>query len=319
MNLLCLALLASISDALVLNQQSSHKVSGLYNLHIPKCGGTSFDSDVRTYFPDFHHSEGCYDDHTSERMITMLRNPRTHVLSQYFHCRTSKYHSYGQKLIHASFPEWIESWYDHLTEMDRFKHQPFCCYRPNNLMTARFSCGNGISEKDAHFHPAPIPLLKEKIANLTFVGLLEAYSESLCLLRIRETGQFPDECDCETERVGHTVDKPIEVKHITNGVQKHNISDYSEDVLKKVDKLTSLDKVLYELGKARFLADVQEAEKRHHKRILCRSLDSTTHAHRYVDEYASEGTDGYEQGKSEGECRKWVAEAERAGFPLAPQ
>lgn len=222
----------------------------LFHFHIPKCAGGSFHHDITASLPELEiqSSEACYEDHRDSRMVSMLRDPRTHVLSQYFHCRTSRDHAYGHGFVHATFPEWIDSWSDHLTEMEQFKSKAFCCYYPNNLMAARFTCGSGISERAAHFHPAPMQVLKEKIGNLSFVGLVEAYPESLCLLRIRETGKFPEDCECGADSSGVSQ----RVSHDTHGTHVHSISDYSEHVIKKVDKLTAIDRELYEFGKKRF-------------------------------------------------------------------
>lgn len=280
----------------------------LFLLHIPKCAGTSFRGDARKFLP-LRSSEACYEDYKDLRMAALLRDPRAHVLSQYFHCRTSDDHSYGHDFVPATFPEWIDSWSDHLSEFEQFESQPFCCYTPYNMMAARFSCGNGVSEQESHFHPEIMDVLKEKIANLSFVGLAEAYSESLCLLRIRETGQFPEECECGNKQ-------GISKTHVTHGSQPHKTSDYHEDVLRKVDKLTAIDKALYEFGKKRFFDDIQAVENKYKKKILCRELVFNTLTEKDFDDEEGSPTKQLVEHGVAGTCRKWQDEAKEKGYPL---
>jgi hypothetical protein len=306
MKLLCLALLVFDSHALRGMEQTSRSASGLYLLHIPKCAGASFTTDAGKHLPNLVSGEGCYDDdHQGRRMIAMLRSPRTHVLSQYFHCRTSGAHAYGHDFIHESFPEWIEAWSDNLEKLEQIKTAPFCCYHPVNMMAAHFSCGNATTGIAAHFHPDSSQILKRKVEQLAFVGLVEAYPESLCLLRIRETGQFPEECACGAEGDAATV------SHNTHGSQKHNISDYSESVWEKVDKLTSLDQELYDIAKARFLSDIKASENEFQKKILCRSLDFSVPAARFA--YSMRNSDGMEK---RSDCQAWENEAMEMGICL---
>lgn len=313
--MLLLGFLLSLYDVQALRffQTSAEDAYTMFHLHIPKCAGTSFKMDVQKNLPHAHlaSGEGCYEGH-NQRMMTLLRDPRPHVLSQYFHCRTSEAHKLGNNFVPATFPEWIDFWSDHLTEMEQFEQMPFCCYNPSNMMAARFSCGGDISKKQAEFHPASMQVLKERIANMSFVGIVEAYQESLCLLRIQETGTFPEECECATKQ---------DETNANHGVKPHMVSDYSKDVVEKVDKLTAIDRELYEFGKKRFFDEIQAAEDKYQKKILCRKLEFnglTEHDLNNKDPLDSPmGNMNLAAGVPLVDtCQKWEEEAQRLGFPL---
>merc|ERR1719502_1609016 len=105
----------------------------MFHLHIPKCAGTSFKADVLKNLPHAHvaSGEGCYEGHT-QRMMTLLRDPRPHVLSQYFHCRTSEAHKLGNNFVPATFPEWISG----LITLLRWSNlNILSCYNPSNMMS----------------------------------------------------------------------------------------------------------------------------------------------------------------------------------------
>merc|ERR1719316_894826 len=122
----------------------------MFFLHIPKCAGTAFAHQIKAFHFPFDSEEACYEDHKSMPMITMLRNPRTHVLSQYFHCKTSNDHAYGHKYMPVNFSLWIEAWSKNYGKYEE-GGDPFCCYNPSNMQAARLSCGKGTSEKFSHF------------------------------------------------------------------------------------------------------------------------------------------------------------------------
>jgi len=304
--LLVFFMIALYVDSLHVQHRAPRDAStSLFFLHIPKCAGLSFSVDAKHYLPHLEYGEACYEDHNEQRMITMLRNPRLHVLSQYFHCRTSPDHKFGHDFMPVTFPDWIDSWSTHLDEFEHFSSQPFCCYTPYNLMSARFTCGRGISEEAAHFHPASKQKLADKIANLTFVGLVEAYAESLCLLRIQETEEFPEECSCSDH-----VSSGTSQTHKTHGSKRHSIGDYGEDVLKKVDKLTALDREIYELGKTRFFNDIRAAEQKYKKKILCRTLDFSALALTNVTKHEENFHSGVQS------CNAWEQESKQLRFPF---
>ena len=140
------------------------------------------------------------------------------------------------------------------------------CYHPVNLVAQRFTCNESIDKGTVYFHLPHIDELKKKLDNLSFVGLQEAYSASLCLLHIQQRGEFPEECDCKLHPEG------VAMHRGDHGVQKHSLSDYSETTLKKVDELNWLDKEMFAHGKARFMREVRAAEFKYGKHLVCHDL-----------------------------------------------
>jgi len=272
---------------------------------IPKTSSSSFKRDAKEFISKSW--EGCYEDHKLYKKITMLRNPRAHVLSQYYHCATSNDHMYGHSYMPAAFPEWIDAWSKYHDNFSRIQSHPFCCYNPMNLMASRFTCGNGLGEQDAHYNLASVEELQHKIASLDFVGLAEHYDASLCLLRIRRTQSFPEECDC-----GSSSSNDTELHNRTHGTAPHTISDYSEEVWKRVDELTILDRQLYEMGASRFFNDVREVEEQYNKRILCHSLDSSRL--KLSEEDSNNDLDDGRMGPAE--CSHWAQDAVTLGIPF---
>jgi hypothetical protein len=41
---------------------------------------------------------------------TFLREPRAHVLSQFYHCRLSEDHEYARSKIPKTIEEWVAAW-----------------------------------------------------------------------------------------------------------------------------------------------------------------------------------------------------------------
>merc|ERR550532_618435 len=102
-------------------------------------------------------------------------------------------------------------------------------------MAAHFTCSaKGFATDDlvrSQYKTPPLHTLKETLGNLSFIGLQEAYHESLCLFKIQRYGIFPDECDCNTKLATQNE------THMDWGVKQHHVSDYGEDTWAKVDFL----------------------------------------------------------------------------------
>lgn len=197
-------------------------------------------------------------------LITLVRQPRAHVLSQYMHCTTAGYHKHEDVL--PRYDDWIKLW---LPYREGNKALPKgtvlkrSCYDPRNLQTSRFTCYPKFRSKS--------PDLREAIDNVNsaaFVGLVEAYEESLCVVFARVRGSLPEWCRCGT------VDSKQNVTFHKNdhGVKPHSVTDYNQTVQGWVDELTRLDCALYKAARERFLRDIWLVESRFKTTILCRKL-----------------------------------------------
>lgn len=250
----------------------------IFFMHIPKCAGTSFTEDmVEHVLPGtpIVSKEGCWGDARGSRVFTMLRSPRAHVLSMFFHCKTSSDHVYGHPYMPEDFVEWLQMWHDHRVNF-RTGPIPFCCYRADNLQTGRYLCGG--EEKPKLFkdvvHSKPISTSKAfaelmyRFKRTAFIGLVEAYTESLCLLHIQERNEFPDWCECTGE-----VERPTRQSNETHGSKAHSLIDYPDSVIAMIDNITAYDRKLYSLAKRRFLREIRAAEDKFGKKILCKHIN----------------------------------------------
>ncbi|CAJ1401724.1 unnamed protein product [Effrenium voratum] len=97
----------------------------VYNLHIPKSAGSSFALDAQKILQKAQlriiSQEGCFSLHRQNAhlkgTITMLREPRAHVLSQYKMCRSHWVTQYREALsansseqLPGRFADWVAAW-----------------------------------------------------------------------------------------------------------------------------------------------------------------------------------------------------------------
>jgi len=95
----------------------------IYNVHIPKSAGSSFALDAQDILRPLHliSQEGCLSLHHGNShlkgSITMLREPRAHVLSQYKMCRSQWVEEFrqatrqkGEHVLPHRFENWVEAW-----------------------------------------------------------------------------------------------------------------------------------------------------------------------------------------------------------------
>lgn len=264
-------------------------VTSIYHLHTPKVAGVSFAKDLSDLLPggfrlDSH--EGCYDDVPNPELgvVLMMRNPRQHVYSQYNFCATSpdKGPSRMHQLMPPTFQEWIHHWTrihkrghavgDFTTGPDTpyndpwcFSTLPFACYSPVNLQAQRLTC------KKAYDYAEKVDM-RYAIGNLDdafFVGIVEAYQESICLLHFKMHGSgLPEWCACDKPEAW----KSAPVHQDDHGAHHDGMQNIPQEVLDEVDSLTVADRALYNLALDRFTAEVRDAEVATGMKIMCKDL-----------------------------------------------
>lgn len=241
-------------------------------VHIPKTAGSSFlelsPQHMLTTQTIYGH-EWCWEavrGPGKPQMVTMVRNPRTQVLSQYFECRHdvwgitvtagSDFPRSGESM--ADFERWLDHFLNKSTWDDAFN-----CYDPWNMQTHSLVCEG----EKPHMLPdrcrKPSVVHARDILGQTIVLVKELFPESLCLFHYLATGQLGAGChtDC-------TVSSPKE-KHIVHDVPAHHIEDASSSVLDKIDTFIHSDVLLYEAAVIKFFSEVEIMERELKANILC--------------------------------------------------
>eukprot|EP00928_Gymnodinium_smaydae_P049367 TRINITY_DN3311_c0_g3_i1.p1 TRINITY_DN3311_c0_g3~~TRINITY_DN3311_c0_g3_i1.p1 ORF type:complete len:421 (-),score=55.85 TRINITY_DN3311_c0_g3_i1:105-1232(-) len=264
--------------------------STLFFVHIAKTAGASAIVDLPRYHlrteRTFESDEVCA--LTAPRdaeLITFLREPRAHVLSQYEMCRYRKKHP--ELYMHpVSLPDslnaWLHHWVAAMTPMrvGNASVDFFYCYMPLNLQARLLSC-NGID-----FNPGrdevvlndtvgkynvnlelAMSQIKEKF---TYVGVTELYQESMCLVHVIERDEFPPYCDCENRSAWSTFPET----HVRHGVEAHSVRNLKREDARLIDDLTAEDRRLYDAALQRLTRDIHRVEAKFGKKILCRQMDA---------------------------------------------
>ena len=141
-------------------------------LHIPKCAGTSFNTELtQAGFtltessgerclcnkPMSSPGESCND--PTVPVVTLLRSPRAHVYSQYLECR---FDDWGKKVTKGTaFPArgaieaGFERWLDHFLGRSRGLgwEGAYRCYNPWNMQSRALTCHSCAKDRRAPFTP----------------------------------------------------------------------------------------------------------------------------------------------------------------------
>jgi len=270
----------------------------IYVLRIPKCAGTSFVTDLSNIVG--RHAiwtqEATYDDRNKGSFnftVTMLRNPRKQVHSEYRFCHSEEYQTlWDNSSKHQDFESWVSTWASIFRQgatsgwnpgITNLTLAPFGCYWPVNMQTRAFTSPatpslSGKSLYDGGYTITGQNLMRVDvgvdvaISNMMatdVVGLAEAYQESICLFHAVYRGALPRYCNCADEASWGT----FEATHEDHGVGHYrDLDSYPPEVVSNIDVFTADDRPLYKKATKRFLHDIHSAETRFGMKILCRTL-----------------------------------------------
>jgi len=222
----------------------------------------------------------------------MFRNPRAHILSQYLEC---KHDDWGKWITNgtsfpregsdeAGFDEWLNHFLTEskLHELDPVDHSysDFRCYNPWNMQSRYLTRGrpsfmkgqpryafnrhlpghHAYSAED--IEPAASQVV-HSLNDLAWIGVVELFSESLCLLEYQFKGEFPETCTCSSPHRGETE------SHESHHVPAHDVKNLTRGVLEKVDRLSSIDSIAYSISLALVLNRIRTLELAQRSQIIC--------------------------------------------------
>lgn len=168
---------------------------------------------------------------------------------------------------------------------------PLQCYDPVNLQTQRLACNGRFPNAYSAELAGQVGLQAalQHLREAWIVGILEAYTESICLFHVKVRGKLPVECVCAdghgnktvtsstrlSEKTGSAIKRQLH--HINHGLgeggrSKSSLDDAAPHVLEDLAKLIQNDRQLYNAGLDRFIEDVRQAEALVGRSFLCRDL-----------------------------------------------
>ena len=122
--------------------------------------------------------------------LHMLREPHTHILSMYGHCQTRTDSPSASMYEPIGFEEWLALAAEQTNCPPPCKAlRKYCAYNPHNFQTRRLgsSSENWLADLQA---------AKREVSEAGYIGLLEHYALSLCVLAKAVDGVAPDKCRC---------------------------------------------------------------------------------------------------------------------------
>lgn len=173
-------------------------------------------------------------------LITMVRDPLSHVLSQYAHCQSpGGYGMAKHRYRNITFTHWLEDAMQH----PRRAGSPFCGYDPRDMMTRHLAGGD----------------LRRAIAivdGALFVGVTAHFDASMCLLRSQLRGSRACECPAG-KTAGPPSAPPGTGTRVGPGTSGPRVNKPEEVVLTGaaralLEQLTRRDAVVYARGLSRF-------------------------------------------------------------------
>jgi hypothetical protein len=203
------------------------------------------------------------------RLMTMIRSPASHIVSQYAQCQVEGAFSYSAHgAIHpVTFAEFVE-----LAANGSFS-EVYCGNSPYNLQVrqlAPFSLKNGtnlgdvVNEMNIVDKPINVkrqrqlianalPIALETIESAYYVGINEYFEASMCLLHYQHDGAIPEWCTCEVAYAGWPTSMGVpEFPHDDHGNNPYAVEQLIYEGLKLASSITEADQVLYAAALKRF-------------------------------------------------------------------
>ena len=230
-----------------------------------------------------------------QHVYSIIRDPREHIVSAYFHCKESKHH--GKKFGHLmpdTLDEWLNEWVETkrkgkgllkaqaLKRMERLR-----CYNPINMQSSLLLAP--ATPPSYGEESAPAPVTKGTLADrFDVLGLTSQMDKSLCMIFIRWNGIVPNRCDCSkgsdgkksapetddedsagdsngTEDEGGNAPAGKLAHH--GAIHSHNVTnhgvthEHTKEQLAAIEELADIDMKLYAVAEELFAEQVADVER----------------------------------------------------------
>jgi len=219
---------------------------------MPEYGGTK----CTMYMSEYHYNK-LPSNKIPQFAYTIIRNPKHHVLSQYFHCTESNDRGARQKNAKREVPlpnldEWLSKWVLSIDDSkERFLNSKMRCYNPIDMQSKYVGFDNDSLNNTA---------MKSIQQKFTVVGPLDDIDRVLCVVMIHYAGWLPAKCNCSSSDDDQRRRRLAEISQ--HGVIHHG-STYNttrfEDSL--IEKLTTKDELLYDYSKQLFETQLRVVEE----------------------------------------------------------
>jgi len=199
---------------------------------------------------------------------TIVRNPKHHVLSQYFHCTESNDRGARQKNAKREIPlpsldEWLSKWVLSIDDSkERFLNSKMRCYNPIDLQSKYVGFDNDYTSNNASIgSDTAAAAMKSIQQKFTVIGQLDDIDRVLCVIMIHYAGWLPAKCNCSSS--DNDQRRRRRLTEISQHGVIHHGSTYNttrfEDSL--IEKLTTKDELLYDYSKQLFETQLRVVEE----------------------------------------------------------
>jgi len=264
-------------------------------LHIPKTAGDSFMRDTPNHLPlgtflRGNHEESLARTYNHAPILTLLREPTSHVLSQYLECKYDRWAQEATKGtgfpgmgklddVMGGFDEWIQHFVDAVRQENYGDSSAFHCYDPYNMQSRYLAADRSlwrahVTRKREDRFPS-VDVAKENLLNkIHLVGIVKHYAASLCLLEYHAMGGqlVTPECQvCNETTRKIALATSGNLTHEKHSVPPHSIDMISNKTRASIEReMTLTDQEIYRTGLELFEKDVDAVYKATGVDLLCR-------------------------------------------------
>ena len=212
-------------------------------------------------------SEHPYSDIPQETLpkhaYAIIRNPREHVLSQYFHCTESGDHVNFRHLM-PTLDNWLASWFIAFNNPSTAGELPlkFRCYNPTNFQSTYLGFDPEMGDNERSIQ-----------LKFTVIGPMDQMDKVLCVVFIHYAGWVPNCCKCSKLNDPPTNRRRLFSDHgVTHHGSTYNTTKKQDDV---ISWLVEKDNILYDHAKNIFDVQSKLIEKKFNF-TLCNKIGDTS-------------------------------------------